>query len=186
MSHVVHIKNMVCNRCIATVLQECNSLDLTIKSIELGQVEFDSVVTDEKLFDLEKALTNHGFEVIKEELHTFIESVKMALIKRIELDIDNNISTYLSNKLGKSYTVISKTFSKSEGVTIEKYDIHLRIEKAKELIQLSELNFSEIAYALGYRSSSHLATQFKSVTGMSMSRYKTLQHWDRKSMDKII
>jgi len=88
--------------------------------------------------------------------------------------------------MGKSYSTLSKTFSKSEGITLEKYLINLKIEKVKELIQLNQLNFSEIAYGLNYKNSSHLAKQFKLVTGMSMTDYKNLQDWDRKTLDKIV
>ncbi|MEQ9581155.1 MAG: AraC family transcriptional regulator, partial [Arenibacter sp.] len=96
------------------------------------------------------------------------------------------MSALLSEKLNKDYSILSKMFRKREGVTIEKYYIDLKIERAKELIQMNELNFSEIGYALNYKNSSHLASQFKSVTGMSMGEYKKLQQWDRKSLDKIM
>ena len=53
-------------------------------------------------------------------------------------------------------------------------------------IQLNQLNFSEIAYNLNYKNSSHLSKQFKQVTGMSMTDYKNLQYGDRKSLDEIV
>ena len=74
----------------------------------------------------------------------------------------------------------------NEGVSIEKYRINLQMEKVKEMIQLGELNFSEIAYSLNYNSSGHLAKQFKHETGMSMTEFKNLRKWDRKSIDDIV
>ncbi len=71
-------------------------------------------------------------------------------------------------------------------MTIEKYEINLKIEKVKELIQLGQLNFSQIAYSLDYNNSGHLARQFKNVTEMSMTEFKNLQKWDRKSIDQIV
>ena len=56
-------------------------------------------------------------------------------------------------------------------MTIEKYLIHLKIEKVKEYIQLGELNFSEIAYNLNYTSSSHLARQFKNITFAALAMF---------------
>jgi AraC-like DNA-binding protein len=82
--------------------------------------------------------------------------------------------------------MLSRYFSKSEGMTLEKYLINLKIEKVKEHIQINHLNFSEIAYSLNYNNSSHLAKQFKSVTGISMSQYKKLQNWNRRELDKIV
>ena len=62
----------------------------------------------------------------------------------------------------------------------------LKMEKVKEEIQMDNKTFSEIAYDLNYKSSSHLAKQFKTVTGMSMSEYKNVQDWNRKSLDQIV
>jgi len=186
MYQIIHIKNMVCNRCIATVLQEFNVLEFNVKSIQLGLVQFEAVKDSKKLNNLEISLKSHGFEIIKEESKTLIEAVKITLVKKIESDNSDNLTDFLANKFNKSYSVLSKIFSKSEGVTIEKYEIQLKIEKVKELIQHQEYNFSEIAFSLNYNNSSHLAKQFKNITGMSMTEYKKLQDWNRKALDQIV
>ena len=182
----MHIKNMVYNRCIATVLHEFNVLGFNVNSIQLGEVDFEAVEDLTKLTELEKALKLHGFEIIKQESKTLIEAIKIALLKKLESDNTDTLSSFLSKIFSRPYSGLSKIYSKSEGVTIEKYEIQLKIEKVKELIQLGQLNFSEIAYTLNYKTSSHLARQFKAITGMSMSDYKSLQDWDRKSLDQIV
>ena len=88
--------------------------------------------------------------------------------------------------MNRDYSLLSKLFSKTQGISIEKYVIHLKIEKVKEFIQMNNLGFSEVAYTMGYKSSSHLARQFKMVTGLSMSEYNNLQEWGRKSLDQIV
>ncbi len=186
MNQILHIKNMVCNRCISTVLQEFNVLELNVKSIELGLVEFEAMEDLTKLSKLETALKLHGFEIIREESKTLIEAIKIALVKKLETDNADNLTSFLSKRFDKSYSVLSKLFSKREGITIEKYEIQLKIEKVKELIQHQEYNFSEIAFSLNYNNSSHLSKQFKSITGMSMTEYKKLQDWNRKALDQIV
>jgi YesN/AraC family two-component response regulator len=186
MNQILHIKNMVCNRCISTVLHEFNVLEFDVKAIELGQVEFFEIDDLIKLSKLEIALKAHDFEIIREESKALIEAIKIVLIKKIESDTTDTLAHFLPRQLGKSYSVLSKIFSKTEGITIEKYEINLKIEKVKEMIQLGLLNFSEIAYSLNYKSSSHLSRQFKAVTGMSMSNYKNLQKWDRQKLDQIV
>ncbi len=186
MNQILHIKNMVCNRCISTVLQEFNVLELNVKSIELGLVEFEAMEDLTKLEKLETALKLHGFEIIREESKTLIEAIKIALVKKLETDNADNLTSFLSKRFDKSYSVLSKLFSKREGITIEKYEIQLKIEKVKELIQHQEYNFSEIAFSLNYNNSSHLSKQFKSITGMSMTEYKKLQDWNRKALDQIV
>ncbi len=176
---------MVCDRCKSTVIRELNTLGYDIKSVELGQIIFDEKKSIQNS-KLEKELKKHGFEIIQEETEVLIEEMKIVLIKKIENQDDANISSFLTKTFNKSYSALSKVFSKTEGMTIEKYEINLKIEKVKELIQLGQLNFSEIAYTLNYNNSGHLAKQFKNVTGMSMTEFKNLQKWNRKSLDQIV
>ena len=176
---------MVCDRCKSTVLHELDVLGYNIRSVELGQI----ILNENPASDhskLEDVLRKHGFEIIKGETEVLIEEMKIALINKIENQDHVNLSSFLTERFSKSYSTLSKLFSKTEGMTIEKYEINLKIEKVKELIQLRQLNFSQIAYSLGYNNSGHLARQFKNVTGMSMTEFKNLQKWDRKSIDKIV
>ena len=176
---------MVCNRCKMAILNLLNNHNIEVKSIQLGKIiiKEDIEVNYQKL---DEQLKDLGFELIQDPVKELIEKIKIKLIQYLVNNNDNKILTNLENDIGKSYAALSKTFSKNEGITIEKYFINLKIEKAKELIQLQKLNFSEIAYTLNYKSSSHLAKQFKQVTGMSMTDYKILQDWNRKSLDQIV
>lgn len=176
---------MVCNRCKATIYTELKKAGFDIDSIELGQVILNANSSDDDPI-VESLLKHHGFEIIKDENDALIENLKISLIKKIESNEINNLSTFITKSFNKSYSALSKLFSKKEGITIEKYLINLKIERVKELIQLGQLNFSEIAYTLNYNNSSHLSRQFKTVTGMSMSSYRSLQNWDRKMLDQIV
>ena len=176
---------MVYDRCKSTVLRELDVLGYDIKSVELGQIILNEN-TGIQHSKLEEVLKKHGFEIIKDETEVLIEEIKITLIKKIENQDNANLSSFLTKRFNKSYSALSKLFSKTEGVTIEKYEINLKIEKVKELIQLGQLNFSQIAYSLDYNNSSHLARQFKNVTGMSMTVFKNLQKWNRKSIDQIV
>ncbi|MCK0156142.1 helix-turn-helix domain-containing protein [Cellulophaga sp. F20128] len=185
MKETIYIKNMVCNRCISSVLAIFTTENYTVESVELGKVV---AVKGKKsnAKNLNKALENIGFERIENRTETLVEQIKVKLIHKLERGETEDLFQILGKEFGKTETAISKLFSKHEGVTLEKYTINLKIEKVKELIQLGQLNFSEIAYTLNYKTSSHLARQFKGITGMSMSDYKSLQEWDRKFLDQIV
>lgn len=179
---------MVCDRCKILLEQEFRKAGIGLDAIELGEIVLTEMEGVDDSF-IEALLAKNGFELVREAGSMLVEHIKIALIKamdKLEVSNSENLSAYLSKKLKKDYSVLSKMFSKQEGITIERYYINLKIEKVKELIQLQNLNFSEIAYSLDYKSSSHLASQFKAVTGMSMSDYKSLQQWDRKSLDQIV
>jgi len=185
----LRIKGMVCNRCINVVTDELDKLGATILEIKLGKALIKYPEYKISLQDFERVLKKHDFELIIDEDTKIIEAIKALLVELISdlpIKMTTNLSTVLVENIHKDYTYLSKLFSSNLGVTIEKYFIHLKIEKAKELIETSELNFTEISYDLGYSSVNYLSSQFKQITGMKMGDYKKLSHWDRKSLDKIL
>jgi AraC-like DNA-binding protein len=80
---------------------------------------------------------------------------------------------------------LSSLFSSVEGITIEKYLLHQKIEKVKELLVYDELTISEISYQLGYTSIQHLSSQFKKITGLTPSHFKTIKKSKRKPLDRV-
>lgn len=183
---VVKVKNMVCDRCKKVLETELERAGFQVLSIELGEIHF-AECTDKELSGIRKILDQNGFELIEEEKEVLISRIKNGLISFIEENVlDRNLSNYLSRKLNKDYSMLSKLFSAHEGITIEKYFIRLKIEKVKELVQMKHKTFSEIAYELNYANSGHLAKQFKSITGMSMGEYQKARDWNRKSLDQIV
>ncbi len=176
---------MVCARCKSTIIALLTRNGLDIESIELGKVVVKQDLNSN--YDtIKTALKDLGFELIEDEAKVLVEQVKVIVIQCISENNSDHIISKITKEIGKNDSAISKLFSKSEGITLEKYIINLKIEKVKEYIQLNQLNFSEIAYNLNYNNSSHLAKQFKSITGMSMSEYRKSQDWDRKELDQIV
>ena len=129
-----------------------------------------------------------GFELLDDKNSQIIEKIKALLIDLIQNknnDINIKLSAYLIDHLHTDYSKISNLFSEIEGISIEKFFIHLRIEKVKELIFYDELSLSEIANALHFSSVAHLSNQFKKVTGFSPSYFKTLKNNKRIQLDHL-
>lgn len=184
----IYIKNMVCNRCILVVEQELRKLKIDGCKVTLGEVETSEVLPKEKIEQLEKNLDALGFELLDNSKQQLIEKIKTIIIQQVHYTQDENkrnLSHVLSKFLLKDYSYLSSLFSEVEGITIEKYLINLKIEKAKELIMYDELSLSEIAFKLGYSSVAHLSTQFKKVTGLTPSHFKKVGQNKRKPLDKI-
>jgi AraC-like DNA-binding protein len=186
----IHIKNMVCNRCIKVVREELENLGYQVNSIILGEA---SIQTAGKInFDLiNKVLTENGFELIDSRQSRIIEKIKITVIETIREMAEGKLKNIsftdlLQENLNLSYQYLSTLFSSSEGITIEKYIILQKIEKVKELIVYDELSFSEIAYRLGYSSVQHLSSQFKKITGLTPSHFKKIKSFKRNPLDKII
>ena len=79
----------------------------------------------------------------------------------------------------------SRVFSEVTGTTIERYYIHQRIERVKELLQYGQLTLSEIALQMHYSSTAYLSAQFKSITGLTPTQYKAQQTQPRQSLDRL-
>jgi len=75
--------------------------------------------------------------------------------------------------------------SEIEGITIEKYGILQKIERVKELIVYDELSLKEIANLLGYSSVAYLSNQFKKVTGLTPSHFKSIGQQKRIPLDRL-
>lgn len=185
----LYIKNMVCDRCKLVVKQELEKLHLTPLSVELGEIELPSPFDDAAKDDLKSALEKVGFELIDDKKSKLISQVKSLIINLIhhaaQKRTHTNYSTYLAQEIGKDYTYISNLFSEVEGTTIEHYIINQKIERVKELLVYGEKNISEIATELGYSSIGHLSNQFKKITGLTPSHFKSIGINKRKPLDQV-
>ncbi|MBB4805359.1 AraC-like DNA-binding protein [Chryseobacterium defluvii] len=184
----IFIKNMVCGRCISAVKSIFNEADISVRSINLGEVETISEISDQDLHIVEKRLEETGFERIKDSAHRLVEKIKSLIIIKIgELDIDENflLSEFLSSELHKDYSSVSKVFSQNENITLEQFFILQKIEKVKELLLYDEFTLTEIAGKLGYKSVQHLSTQFRNSTGFTPTEFKKLKIHNRKPLDSL-
>jgi len=188
-STILHIKNMVCNRCIKAVNDELTDLGYTINKIELGEVVIKEELDNKDTEQISKALAENGFELINDKKSWIINRIKTLIIEYIHHDKEKpdyvNFSDFLSSELGHDYSYLSHLFSSIEGKTIEKYMILQKIEKVKELLVYDELTINEISYQLGYSSAQHLSRQFKDVTGLTPSHYKKVREEKRKPLNRL-
>ncbi len=193
-SEFLYIKNMVCDRCIRVVSDELRAMGIDILRIELGEVEVKKSITSEERKKIRQMLETNGFELIEDKNAKVIEAVKTAIIQLVHHNHADEpmkwkISEYLSRKVNRDYHSISQLFSSVENVTIEHYLIKQKIERVKELLKYDDMSLSQIAVMMDYSSVQHLSNQFKKVTGMTPSAFKSLSpsHSSRKrtALDKI-
>lgn len=185
----IHIRNMVCDRCIMAVRKIFQEAGLEPLKTELGTVILDKAPDPERKEMLKKSLENYGFELIDDRRSRTVERIMTAIIELVHYGEGTggkvNLSGYLSEKCHADYSSLSKLFSEMKGTSIEKYYITQRIERVKELLVYDELTVSEIADLMGYSSPAHLSSQFKSVTGLSPREFKALKEKPMIPLDKI-
>jgi len=185
----LHIKNMVCQRCVKVVKEVLDSQGITAATIRLGEVGLEVPLSTSKLPALAEALQREGFELIDDKRSRLISGIKSLLVELIHYgdleDMQGNISDYLSGKLHKDYHYLSGLFSESENLTIEQFVIFQKIEKVKELLVYDELTLSEISFKMGYSSVAHLSAQFKKITGFTPTQFKQLKDHKRRPLDQV-
>jgi AraC-like DNA-binding protein len=156
--------------------------------VDLGEAEILEDLTLELQSQLNNALKKSGLELMDDKKSILVEKIKTLIIELIHYTNDQikvNLSDYLSERLNYNYTYLSNLFTETKGITIEKYYLAHRIEKAKELLVYDELNLSEIAYKLHYSSVAHLSNQFKKMTGLTPSHFKNLKHKKRITLGNL-
>ena len=159
----ISIKNMVCPRCIAAVRQILQSLGLEVHDVTLGEALVAGNLDDKMKSDIALALKAEGLELLDDPRSALVESIRNAVIEWV-----------------------SRLFTEVCGITIERYCILQRIERAKELMCYQELTLSEIAWELGYSSPAHLSSQFRQVTGMSPREFRELHGHRKAGMRRFI
>jgi AraC family transcriptional regulator len=186
----LHIKNMVCDRCIKVVREELDRLGVRLSHIALGEVETEKDLDETKLAQVKQALEENGFELLDNKRAALVEHIKTLIIEEVQYLKGNkpaalNFSDYLSQKTGYEYSYLSNLFSSETGQTVEQYIIAQKIEKVKEWLSYNELSLSEMAWRLSYSSAAHLSNQFKKITGMTPGGFKRSNTLPRKALDQV-
>lgn len=178
---------MVCNRCIKVVTDELVKNKIAFNHVDLGTIYFDHEISEPEKEQLKGILEKEGFELVEDREAIIVKKIKTLIVQLIHYQKEKpqyqNFSEFIASEMGMDYSQLSKLFSEIEGNTIEHYTIEQRIERAKELIVYNELTLSQISYQLNYSSPQHLSKQFKQITGLTPSTFKTIR--TRKKLDTI-
>ena len=103
---------------------------------------------------------------------------------RSDAETFRRVSAYLEEHLAEPLTVekicrdnlmgrslLQKIVREHSGQSLIEYFSNLKVEAAKEMIRMDDMNFTQIAEKLGYTSIHYFSRQFKQITGMTPSEY---------------
>lgn len=184
----IYVKNMECESCKVFVINTLRELKIQTIKVDLGEIETKEDIPAEKKKELNNKIKTVGLELLEKKQGILIEKIKKIMIEYIchtEKKPNVTFSVYLSEKMNNSYSYLANFFSELENTTIEQYMIALKVEKIKEHIIYGEYTMSEIADILHYSSVAHLSTQFKKVTGLTPSYFKTLKQKRRVAVQSV-
>jgi AraC-like DNA-binding protein len=184
----LYIKNMVSIRCKMLVKSQLERLNLPYKTVELGEVELEENIADQKREELKQALLISGLVLMEDKKSVLVEKIKTIIIEMIHYTDELpkiNYSMYISQKLNLNYTYLANLFTEVKGTTIEQFIIIHKIERVKELIIYDELSLTDIAALMQYSSVAHLSKQFKKITGLTPSHFKQLKNKRRNPLEDL-
>lgn len=187
-NHKLYIKKMVSERCKMAVKEELKKLGVHYIFVNLGEVEIMETLTVYQHDKLKEDLHSIGLELMDDKRSVLLEKIKNVIREMIHYAEELpkvKYSVYIGEKLHYDYTYLSNIFSEANGISIQQYIIFNKIEYIKELLLYGELNIAEIAYKLHYSSEAHLCNQFKKITGLTPTFFKTLKHKTRSALENV-
>ena len=185
----IHIKNMVCLCCLRVIREEFEKAGIVVNEIYLGRATISYDPKKISTEDVRAILVELGTDLIDTRENRLVEEIKRTVVELVHhmnnMDSIVRKSEYLVEKMGLSYSYLSRIFSSQEHITLEKYIILNKIERIKELIDQEEFTLSEIAFMMDYSSVQYLSNQFKHTTGMTVSEYKESDRSSKKPIDRL-
>ena len=107
--------------------------------------------------------------MIQDEDGQAIEKARFYLRENLESPLDIKA---LMRQLPMSYSKFRKLFKKVTGESPHQYHLNLRLDKARELLNTTNLNVTEVAYTLGFDSVFYFSKLFKKKNGVSPKSYR--------------
>lgn len=131
----------------------CQPLLAGYVSYLLGQIEYHK---------RNKAITN-------DRIHLLIDKARMLMKENI---MQNCSPETIAEQLNISYSWFRRFFRKYTGVAPGQYLTHLRIQRARELLEQTKLPVQTIAEQLHFESSGYFSVYFKRQTGINPMEYR--------------
>ncbi len=185
----IHIKNMISHCCIRVIREEFEAAGIRVDEISLGKatISYDEhKITNDHI---RTVLVDLGMDLNETRDSRLVGQIKLAVVELIHHmnNVDSVVrkSEYLVEKTGLSYSYLSRIFSLQENITLEKFIILNKIERIKELIDQEEFTLSEIAFIMDYNSVQYLSSQFKQMTGMTVSEYRESDRSSKRPIDQL-
>ena len=126
-------------------------IDLKCKLLELAKIEKFEIPTSNS----EQAFVEKLFSLI----HQNIENTEMDVL-------------FLANKLNISRTSLHNKIKNVMNMSTTDFINTVKINTAKDMMQKSELTFSEIAYKVGYNEAAYFSRIFKKQTGKTPGEFR--------------
>lgn len=98
-----------------------------------------------------------------------VDAARMLLM---ESCADNRPMEAIAAELGVSYSFLRRGFREITGLSMKEFQISIRIQRAQDMLDNSDLSVKEIAGRLGFSSAFHFSSQFASIVGRAPTAWR--------------
>ena len=165
----------MCPCCIIVMQTELNRLNIVCVVVKMGHIVLPLALSAVQYRQLQKNLIPSGMKLLEDNDQIIVEQIKNEIIHLIchaEAWPETKFSDYISQQTGYDYTYLANVFARCTGHNIQQSIILQKIARTKELIIHDKLNFSQIAFRLGYCDVAYLSRKFKGNTGYTLTQFR--------------
>jgi len=113
--------------------------------------------------------TDHTETPFCDVLNSIKESKKI-----IKKNLDKQLtSKEIAKKVQLNEMVLKQNFKAATGLSIQKFSLQLKMERAKKLLKYSEMPIYEIAEEVGYKNATHFTNAFKKNTHVLPKKFRS-------------
>lgn len=148
-----------------------------IPSVYKKDVVLDTFSNAENIYEFKTIIVNYALQTFqflsnksKNKTLDIIEEVKRYVNEHLSEDICLDI---LAEKVNISPKYLSKIFKEISGTSFVTFVTNQRMEKAKELLQNTDINIQDISIMIGYNSSAYFIKQFKITYGYTPNDFRS-------------
>lgn len=98
-----------------------------------------------------------------------INSARMLILERCATQVPMED---IAEELGVSYSNLRRVFHAHTGMSMKEYQLSVRIQKAKDLLDNSDMPIKSVAARLGFNSAFHFSNQFRKSVGCPPSDWR--------------
>ena len=164
------------------VLKLVLDLKLKLQSMQLFRNQFSVEILHQELLEMDTLEEIEGWIVHFFETSLVVVDDVKVLSKRTEvLDACQYVSLHLNRKISldevaehlyMNPSYFSRLFKKETGETFIEYVNKMKVHRAKELLDQTNLPVAKICEALGYDNHSYFIKMFKTVAGVTPQEYR--------------
>lgn len=98
-----------------------------------------------------------------------VDAARMLLM---ESCADNRPMEDIATRLGVSYSFLRRGFREITGLSMKEFQMSIRIQRAQDMLDNSDLSVKEIAGRLGFSSAFHFSSQFAAIVGLAPTAWR--------------